>query len=287
MKICIIGKNSYIGNHLDQWLNRYGYTITQLDVLSENWKCRDYSVYDVIIHVAGIVHQPNCQDEELYRSVNTEMPVYIAEKFKSCRQSKSVFIFLSTMAVYGTPKRLRKNVVTNETPTNPLGLYAKSKLAAEERLLPLQDENFDVVIVRPPNVYGKGCRGGYIPGFVNVVKKIPAIPVAYSDVKQSMLYIDNLCEFIRLVIEQKRYGIFMPQDDCAVSAVDICTSIAKGLGKKPRVSYLMGIFIRLFNFIPLIQKAYGGVEYDSRLSQIEGMNYVLVPFNEAMIKTIK
>ena len=79
----------------------------------------------------------------------------------------------------------------------------------------------------------------------------------------------------------------MPQDNCAVSAVVICKAIAIGVGKKPRTSFLLGLTVRLFSFIPLIQKAYGGVEYDMKLSQIEGMHYVCVPFEEAMVRTVK
>lgn len=286
MKICIIGKNSYIGNHIDEWLTKYGHEVFQLDVLTEDWKLFDYSGYDAIVHVAGIVHRPDCKDEELFRRVNTEMPVAIAEKFKKSKCSKVTFVYLSTMAVFGTLKRLGKNVITADTPMSPMGLYGQSKAAAEKKLLQLQDGSFDVVVVRPPNVYGEGCRGSYIPGFVNAVKILPVIPALYTDVKQSMLYIDNLCEFIRLAIEQKRQGIFMPQDDKSVSAVEITSAIARGLGKKPRTSRLLGLFVRICSFVPLIQKAYGGVEYDMGLSRIEGMNYVVVPFEEAMKRTI-
>lgn len=289
MKICIIGKNSYIGSHIDDWLTKYGHEVFQLDVLTEDWKAFDYSGFDAIVHVAGIVHRPDCKDAELYRRVNTEMPVAIAEKYKGSKRTngtKGTFVFLSTMAVFGTPKRLGKNVITAETPTSPMGLYGQSKVAAEEQLQKLQDGHFDVVVVRPPNVYGKDCKGGYIPGFVKVVKKLPVIPAAYTNVKQSMLYIDNLCEFIRLTIEQNRHGVFMPQDDKAVSAIEITSAIARGLGKKPRTSRLLGLFVRLCYFVPLIQKAYGGIEYDMSLSRIKDMDYVVVPFEEAMKRTI-
>ena len=104
-------------------------------------------MYDVVIHVAGIVHQPKCQDATLYNRVNTEMPICIAEKFKKSRISKSVFVFLSTMAVFGVSKRLGRNVIYEDTATSPAGLYGKSKLSAEDGLLPLQDDNFDVIIV--------------------------------------------------------------------------------------------------------------------------------------------
>lgn len=286
MKICIIGKNSYIGNHIDDWLTKKGHQVFQLDVLKEDWKGYDFSTFDVVIQVAGIVHRPDCKDAALYKQVNTDMPIEIAKSFKSDISKHRTFVFLSSMAVFGTSKRLGKNVITSDTPTSPKGLYGQSKKAAEDTLLMMQDEHFDVVVVRPPNVYGKNCRGGYIPGFVKVVKKLPVIPAAYMNVKQSMLYIDNLCEFIRLAIEQKKKGIFMPQDEKPVSAIDITTAIAKGLGKKTRTSKLLGLAVYLGSFIPLIQKAYGGIEYDMILSNIDGMNYVVVPFEEAMKRTI-
>ena len=158
MKICIIGKNSYIGSHIDDWLTKYGHEVFQLDVLTEDRKAFDYSGFDAVVHVAGIVHRPDCKDAELYRRVNTEMPTAIAGKFKSSSSlsgKKATYVFLSTMAVFGTPKRLGKNVITADTPMSPMGLYGQSKAAAEEQLLKLQDGHFDVVVVRPPNVYGK------------------------------------------------------------------------------------------------------------------------------------
>lgn len=286
MNICIIGKNSYIGNHIDKWLSARGHEVFQLDVLTEDWYSFDYSEYDVVIQVAGIVHRPDCNDVALYKRVNTDMPIEIAKLFKRSHSKRKTFVFLSTMAVFGFSKRLSKNVITADTLVDPIGLYGKSKQAAEVGLLKLQDDYFDVIVVRPPNVYGKGCKGGYIFGFVKVVKKLPVIPAAYTQVKQSMLYIDNLCEFIRLAIEQKCHGIFMPQDEKAVSALDIMNAIAKGLGKKLRISRLLAFVVYLGRFFPLIQKAYGGVEYDTRLSNIEEMNYVVVPFEEAMKRTI-
>ena len=62
MKICIIGKNSYIGNHIDEWLTRHGHEVYQLDVLNQDWETFNYSLYDVVIQVAGIVHRPDCTD---------------------------------------------------------------------------------------------------------------------------------------------------------------------------------------------------------------------------------
>ena len=263
--------------------------MAQLDALTGEWRTFDYSPYDAIVHVAGIVHQPKCKDWELYKRVNAEMPVQIAKQFKSSRGSKGLkgqYVFFSTMGVYGVGKKLKPNIIENDTPLLAVDMYGKSKLMAEEGLRQLQDEKFCVACVRPPSVYGKGCRGGYITGFKAVAQKLPIIPKAYGDVKQSFIYIDNLSEMVRLIIERRLGGVFCPQDDKAVSAIELLDAIAMGMGKKLCVSRLLGFFVRLFSFLPIINKVYGGVAYSEQLSSIEGVDYVVVPFEEGMRRTV-
>lgn len=282
--ILIIGKNSYIGNHIDDWLTSKGYQVAQLDVLNDDWKVFDYRSYDTIVHVAGIVHQPQCDDWELYKRVNTDMPIAIAKMAKE--QGVKKYVFFSTMGVYGVDKKLYPNIVDENTPLCANSMYGKSKLMAEEGLTKLQSDVFNVVCVRPPSVYGKGCRGNYISGFSSIVEKLPIFPMAYQNVKQSMLYIDNLCEFVRLAIEKNLKGAYCPQDDRAVSAIEILNSIAKGKGLKRANSRLLGLFVRLLSFFPLVNKAYGGIEYSRGLSTIEGLDYVVIPFEEGMRRTV-
>lgn len=284
MHILIIGKNSYIGNHIDEWLNLHGHQVEQLDVLTDEWKTFDYSPYDAIVHVAGIVHQPNCQDWDLYKRVNTYMPISIATMAKE--QGVKQYVFFSTMGVYGVGKKLKQNLIDDQTPLNSNSMYGKSKLMAEEGLLKLQDGTFNVAFVRPPSVYGKGCRGGYITGFASIARKLPIIPRAYEDVKQSFIYIDNLSELVRHLIEKKLNGAFCPQDDKAVSANELLQAISYGIGKKYRSSWLLGQVVRLLYFLPIVNKAYGGIEYTRSLSDVEGINYVVVPFEEGMSRTV-
>lgn len=284
MKVLIVGKNSYIGNHIDEWLTKHGHQVVQLDVLTEEWKTFDYSPYESIVHVAGIVHQPKCQDWELYKRVNTDMPVSIAKMAKE--KGVKQYVFFSTMGVYGVGKKLTPNIVDEKTPLAPEGMYGKSKLMAEEGLSKLQDKSFQVAFVRPPSVYGKGCRGGYITGFATIAKKLPMIPKAYENVKQSFIYIDNLCEQIRLIIEHQLKGVFCPQDEKAVCANELMKAITEGMGKKYRESRLLGLFVQVISFIPIVKKAYGGSEYDIKYSKVEGMDYVVVPFDEGMRRTV-
>ena len=284
MDILIIGKNSYIGNHIDDWLTSKRHQVTQLDVLTDEWKTFDYSPYDAIVHVAGIVHRPDCQDWELYKRVNTDMPITIATMAKE--QGVKQYVFFSTMGVYQANKSLSGCVIDENTPKVVTSYYGKSKLMAEKGLVNLQDDNFDVVFVRPPSVYGKGCKGGYITGFTTIVKKIPIIPRAYSEARQSFIYIDNLCECVRLIIENRLNGVFCPQDDDIPNANELFHAIAKGLGRKYRDSRFLGFCMQIVNFIPLVKKAYGGISYSKNLSNMEGYNYVVVPFEEGIKRTV-
>ena len=286
MNILIIGKNSYIGNHIDEWLSRYGHKVAQLDVLTEDWKNYDYSPFDAIVHVAGIVHRPDCKDWELYKRVNTDMPVKIATMAKE--QGVKQSIYFSTMGVYQANKKLGASVVDETTPllSNSSSFYGMSKLMAEEALTKLQEEGFSVAFVRPPSVYGKGCKGGYITGFKKIAQMMPVIPRAYENACQSFIYIDNLCECVRLIVEKHLSGAFCPQDDETPNANRLLEVICKGLGKKYRSSRLLGVCLRMVSFIPLLKKAYGGIEYSRKLSDIPGMDYIVVPFEEGMRRTV-
>lgn len=286
MNILIIGKNSYIGNHIDEWLSRYGHKVAQLDVLTEDWKNYDYSPFDAIVHVAGIVHRPDCKDWELYKRVNTDMPVKIATMAKE--QGVKQYIYFSTMGVYQANKKLGASVVDETTPllSNSSSFYGMSKLMAEEALTKLQEEGFSVAFVRPPSVYGKGCKGGYITGFKKIAQMLPVIPRAYENACQSFIYIDNLSECVRLIVENHLSGVFCPQDDEIPNANRLLEVICKGIGKIYRSSRLLGICLQLLSFIPLVKKAYGGIEYSRTLSDIPGLDYVVVSFEEGMRRTV-
>lgn len=172
-------------------------------------------------------------------------------------------------------------------------MYGKSKAMAEEGLLALvmKDErrktkDFNVAIVRPPSVYGKGCKGGYITGFKKIASLLPIIPRAYENACQSFVYIDNLSECVRLIIENKLNGAFCPQDDEIPNANRLLEVICKGIGKKYRSSKFLGLCLRMVSFIPLVKKAYGGIEYSRSLSDIPGYNYNVVSFEEGMKRTV-
>ena len=122
--------------------------------------------------------------------------------------------------------------------------------------------------------------------FANIIKRFPVLPIAYENVKQSMIFIDNLTELIRLIIINKSSGYYMPQDIEPVSTVDLISAISEAKGVHLIKSKFLGYFVRLFSFIPIITKAYGGISYSVALSTFKNMNYVVVPFKDAIKKAL-
>lgn len=285
MKVAIIGKDSYIGQHIgERFLTASDNEVVEVDARDDAWRSFDFSSVDVVIHVAAIVHNKTINDWETYHQVNTVLPVEIARVAKDAGVKQ--FVFLSTMGVYGVEKKLAPNVIDSSSVPNPTSLYGRSKYEAELAIGELADESFTVTVVRPPNVYGKGCKGGYITGFTSIVRRLPFIPCAYENVKQSMIYIDNLSELIYQLTVAGRGGVFMPQDDRAVSAVELMDYLADGLGIRRRKLHFVAPFIHLISFMSIVNKAYGGVEYSPELSEVSGIDYRVVDIREGIRRTV-
>jgi UDP-glucose 4-epimerase len=287
MRILITGKGSYIGRSLKAWLeDTEGYIVDELDMENPNWTLYDFTPYDTVIHVAAIVHKKKKEiDWSTYYRINTILPYQVAKK---TRESKvRHFIFLSTMAVYGQGKKLPTgNIIDKKTPLRPKSYYGRSKLMAELKLITLNSKDFRISIVRPPNVYGYACPGNYISSFVKLVKLMPIIPATYTDCRQGFIYIDNLCSLIQQLINDRRPGIFHPQDGEGVSSFTLLSEIAPLIHRKPLYSYKLGKMISFLHKLPIVIKIFGGVSYSSSLSNKPYNNYSRVDFKNALRITI-
>ena len=283
MKVLITGKGSYIGMRIKLHLESFGHTVDEVDTMNNQWRKINLSQYDSIVHVAAIVHN-DAKDasEELFKKVNTDLPVSIAKTAKE--NGVRQFVFMSTMGVFGKVKSLssEESIVTKDTIPNAVGGYGGSKLEAEKQLKKLESDTFRVAIVRPPNVYGPGCKGNYIPLFKKLALKLFICPYAYDDIKQSMLYVDNLSELVRLIVEKNADGVYMPQDDFIPNTVDIIRIIRIIYGKKTHYSKLLGFFVKVLHKLPLINKIYGGIQYEESLSNCFDNQYQIVSFVRGM-----
>ena len=79
-----------------------------------------------------------------------------------------------------------KPVITKETKPFPVTHYGKSKLEAERQMEPLRDNQFVLTVLRPPMVYGKGCKGNF-QSIIKMVQKLPIFPKVKNKSKASLL----------------------------------------------------------------------------------------------------
>lgn len=284
MRILIIGKNSYIGIHIKKYLQKYNMQVDEFDAEHESLEALELSNYETVIHVAAIVHRKDIQDWNVYKKINVDLPIEVARLSKSSGVKQ--FIFMSSMAVYGVEKNLKKCcIIDGNTEYSPSTMYGKSKLNAEKGVLKLQDERFAVSIIRPANVYGKGCKGNYIKMFCKITKMLPLLPDVYRNIKQGFLYIDNLCEMVRLLIESKASGIFPAQDRETISSIELMEKISDVLKLKKKNSKLFGQVFYLTR-IPLVDKFFGGVVYENEYCKLSYGDYQIISFDKGMEHTL-
>ncbi len=274
-RILITGKNSYVGKSLEKWLenNPDHYFIDSISLRDESWKEMDFSKYDVVFHVAGIAHiRETKENSHLYYSINRDLAYEVAKKAKI--NGIKQFIFLSSMSVYG----MESGTINADTPLNPKNNYGKSKLQAEKLIASIEEENFKIVTLRPPMIYGKGCKGNYTK-LANIAVKTPIFPNICN--KRSMIYIDNLCELIRILIDNSSNGIYLPQNKEQVCTSELVKMIAEMHGKKVK---LTTVFNPLISFVQtnLIKKVFGDLVYEVYEPK---MNYHVYDFKSSISLT--
>jgi len=283
-RVLITGANSYIGTNVERWLLREPdkYHVDTLDLKDSSWKNYDFSPYDVVFHVAGIAHvSRNPKLKDLYYSVNRDLAIETAKKAKD--DGVKQFIFMSSIIVYGDSSS-SKRVITKDTVPTPSNFYGDSKLQAEQGIRALESESFKVVILRPPMIYGKGCKGNY-PKLAKLALKLPFFPDIYNE--RSMLYIDNLCEFIRLMIDNEESGIFFPQNKEYVKTSEMVRLIAEAHGKEIKLIKLLNLPIKIIGIpFKFIYKIFGNLVYEVNISDYK-YNYQLVSLRESIEVTEK
>ena len=255
-KILITGLGSYIGESFCKYLMSDGekYHIETVDVVGEGWKEKSFSGFDAVFHVAGIAHRKETpENRDLYYAVNTYLSRDIAKKAKT--EGVGHFVFISSMSVYG----MDSGIITKDTVPTPKSNYGKSKLLAEEEILSLSDNSFRVCILRPPMVYGKGCKGNFNT-VAKLVRKLPAFPLVNN--KRSMIYIDNLSSFVKHIIDNGISGIYMPQNKEYVNTSEMAKAISEKIGKKIFLSRLLGLGVNVLKpFVKMADKAFGTLIY--------------------------
>jgi UDP-glucose 4-epimerase len=270
-KILITGANSYIGTSFENYIKENypdDYTVDTVDMIDGSWREKNFSGYDSVFHVAGIAHSDDGKiDEErakLYYAVNTDLTVETAVKAKA--EGVKQFVFMSSAIVYGDSAPIGKNkVITLDTLVNPSNCYGDSKVKAENGINLLNDENFKVVILRPPMIYGKGSKGNY-QLLAKIALKTPIFP--YVKNERSMLYVESLCEFVCLMIKNDEQGLFFPQNAEYSNTSELVQMISAAHGKKVKLVKGFAWILKLISHTTgLVNKAFGNMCYDFSLSE--------------------
>lgn len=262
-KILITGANSYIGTSFEKWLEEWpkDYLVDTVSLRGNAWKKKDLSGYDVIFHVAAVVHKKEkLEMESLYFKINRNLPIEVAKKAREAGVKQ--FIFMSTMAVYGKEGKIGQEIViSKDDKPNPKTYYGRSKLEAEHELNKLNSDNFKIVLVRPPMVYGPNCPGNYAR-LEKLALKTPVFPMIEN--KRSMLNINKLCQYIKEYIDDEAKGVFFPQDDEYVNTSLLVKKISEQNGRKIYMSRLIGWMIKLIaKRVSLINKVFGNLVYNN------------------------
>ncbi|MBN8235135.1 NAD-dependent epimerase/dehydratase family protein [Halobacillus kuroshimensis] len=279
MRILITGKSSYVGNKVKNWIEKKSknYSIEAITLRDNMWKGRDFSNIDAVFHVAGIAHKKETKkNESLYYKINRDLAFEVAKKAKN--EKVKHFIFLSSMSVYG----MDTGIIDTNSPIKPKSNYGKSKFQAENLISNLEDDSFKVSILRPPMIYGKNCKGNYAK-LSKISTLTPIFPHIFN--KRSMIYIDNFCEFVRIIIFESRRGYYHPQNEEYVSTTKLVEKISEVNGKKVVFTKIFNKIITSLNFT-IFKKIFGDLIYDKKIDKLD-FNYNVFNFDESIRVTEK
>ena len=259
--ILITGANSYIGNSVKAYLERCNeelgsdyYIVDVKDTLGWEPHASDFGDVDVVFNVAGIAHRKETdENRHLYYEVNRDLVVKIAKAAKQAGVKQ--FVLLSSMSVYG----VTTGNITKSTEPAPTTAYGMSKLEADEEIHMLEDEKtFRVAYLRPPMVYGKGCKGNY-QTLRTFALKSPIFP-NYKN-SRSMIYIRNLCEFVKRIIDTESSGLFFPQNADYVNTAEMVRQVAAQHNKRISLTPIFNPAIKAAP-INLVKKVFGNLTYE-------------------------
>lgn len=279
LNILILGKNSYLGVCTDHYLREYNkslgnifYHINRLSQRSDAWKNYDFSGYDTVICMTGIAHvdlgRITAKQKQLYYRINCDLAVEAARKAR--KEGVRQFIYMSSVLVHGDGARVGKSKhISADTPERPSNYYGSSKLKAERKLAKLAAEDFQIAIVRAPMVYGAHSKGNF-PILRKLAEHILIFPTISN--QRSMIYVENLAEFLRILADSGEGGIFYPQNTEYVATYDIVCAIANAAGKRITPCAWLNLLVKLGSYAPgkigkLVNKAFGSLTIDQALSR--------------------
>jgi nucleoside-diphosphate-sugar epimerase len=257
LKILVTGATGFVGTPLIRHLSSQGHQVigalrsahlsddgfsgVEFKAVGDIHGSLDWMNYlvgvDAVVHLANrahVMHESNINPLALYRSINTEGTLQLARQ--SAASGIKRFIFISSVKVNGgsTLPGQRFSPVIESIPTDSYGL---SKYEAEEGLKKISlNTGMEVVIIRPPLVYGPGVKANFLKMMQWVEKGIP-LPMGHITNQRSLLGIDNLLDFIQVCLTHPKAvdQTFLISDDHDVSTTELLKEIASAMHRPARL----------------------------------------------------
>ena len=218
----------------------------------------------VVYHLASTVHRLEIADALLYQTTITEATAALARQAATAGVKR--LILLSTASVYGL--ETASGLLVEDRKKQPITLYGRAKLQAETELQAIaRQTGLEIVIVRPPMVYGKSAPGNFGP-LIRLVEKIPVLPFGAALEKRSFIGIDNLLDFLLLcaVSAAATNKVFNISDDNDISLKELCVMIAAKFNKKclllPVPPAVMRVGLKTIGKESMYNKLFGSFRLD-------------------------
>ena len=289
MKILITGQNGFIGKALFDLLKQQGHQVRGtvrnenkieegLDIIAvgDISSTTDWSTalkdIETVIHLANRAHVLNDQVSDpltIFREVNVAGTIHLAKQALESKVKR--FIFISSIKVNG--EKTDEHSFSVEDRPNPQDPYAISKLEAENALREISAQStMEIVIIRPPLVYGQGVKGNFKRLSRLVELGIP-LPFASIKNKRSLISLENLVQLLSKAIIDPTVAnqTLLVSDSKDLSAPQLIKKIAKSIGKPTR------LFPFPVKLLKILGKLTGQSKAISRLTenlQIDGISYL-------------
>jgi nucleoside-diphosphate-sugar epimerase len=263
-RVLITGANSFVGSNFKKYSQCEA--IDEVSLLSTEPGDIHFENYDVVLHLAAIVHQSKKISEQEYYKVNRDLCLSVAEHAK--KSGVRHFVFLSTLKVYGK-EGLSSFLRNEDSECYPDDFYGKSKYAAEVGLNDLADSNFTVSIIRTPLVNGEGVRANMM-NLIRLVDSTPILPFGGLHNRRNYTFTENLVGYIDKIIEKQAPGVFIAMDREAVSTTELINCISKYLGKRVFLFKLPGLVLSFSRkiFPTNYERLFGSFEFENNKTRI-------------------
>lgn len=249
--IIITGVTGFVGKNLNEYLH-HDYSITGVSRKDQdNAEIITYNQMDIgtlnkakaFIHLAGKAHDlRNISDDNSYFKANTELTKELFDLF--LKSTCEIFIYMSSVKAVADKV---EGVLEEDFTPEPLTIYGKSKLKAEEYISGLElSSDKRVYILRPCMIHGPENKGN-LNLLYKMIEKVGVYPFGAYENSRSFLSVDNLSFIIKNLIENKRIvsGIYNVSDNQSYSTKELVTILAEGANRKVKIVSIPKLFIQM------------------------------------------